>query len=82
MIGREKLGLHNMKGDCLLFDESDGTEVDEDDILLCYEKGSVFMLAKNGQKISQHVHYKSLQAQWNNFMANHQVKSNWKTIAM
>ena len=32
---------------CLVFDEKDGTEIDDDDCLFSYEKGSVFLLGEN-----------------------------------
>jgi hypothetical protein len=32
--------------DCLIFDEKDGTEVDDDECLMDYEKGSIFVVGK------------------------------------
>ena len=38
-LGLEEDGLH-------IFDDNDGTEVDEDECLLEYEKGSIFIIEK------------------------------------
>ena len=47
----EKLGL---KEDGLnIFDDNDGTEVDEDECLLEYEKGSIFIISKEWKAESQ-----------------------------
>lgn len=43
--GREKLGF-NEDDECRVFDESDGTEIDDDDVLLSYNKGSIFVIGK------------------------------------
>ena len=44
-LGKKKLCLEE-KEECFLFEEYDGTEVDDDESLVEYEKGSSFVLGK------------------------------------
>ena len=44
-IGKQKLGLDLTKT-YSVFDEQDGTEIDDDDCLLSYEKGSGFIIGE------------------------------------
>lgn len=41
--GKKRLRL-NKKGDCFLFEEEDGTEIEDDECLLEYDKGTLFVL--------------------------------------
>lgn len=44
-LGMEKLGL--TEEGLRIFDDTDGTEIDEDECLLEYEKGSIFIISKH-----------------------------------
>ena len=51
-LGREKLGLVDSCGEYKAFDEADRTEID-DECLLSYEKGAVFIIGKEWRAASQ-----------------------------
>lgn len=54
--GKEKLGIQeeNRK----VFDKSDGTEIDDDECLLAYDKGTVFILSNawKPDTVAPHIH--------------------------
>ena len=52
-LGREKLGLVDSCEEYKAFDEADGTEIDDDECLLSYEKGAVFIIGKEWRAASQ-----------------------------
>ena len=54
--GKEKLGIQ--EENCKVFDESDGTEIDDDKCLLAYDKGTVFILgnAWKPDTVAPHIH--------------------------
>lgn len=52
-LGKEKLGI--LEGECYIFDESDGTEIEDDDALLSYEKGTVFIIGKQWKRESNQI---------------------------
>ena len=52
-LGREKLGLVDSCEEYKVFDEADGTEIDDDECLLSYEKGAVFIIGKEWRAASQ-----------------------------
>ena len=54
--GKEKLGIQ--EENCKVFDKSDGTEIDDDECLLAYDKGTVFILgnAWKPDTVAPHIH--------------------------
>ena len=49
-IGSLKLEINN-PADLKVFDESDGTEIDDDDILAAYDKGSTFTIGEKWEPV-------------------------------